>query len=336
MIILIIEQWQLLLTDAQNLMSNAFAAGTAANLETQISGYKRFCEYFHITEALPATPQILTAYITFLARSMKSQRSIQNYLSGVKMFHLLKGADHSAFGDLSVKLTMRGIGRTLCHTVKQALPITPIILVSMLDWLDLDDPLDATYWALFLICFFLFLRKSNIVPTSVRGFDAEKQFIRSDFQISKGVMLVNGKWSKTNQTGDRSGGLPVVSVTGSPLCPIVAFKRMCRLLPAPKSAPAFGMMKNGRYTVLTYSLFQAKLRVLLSAIGKNPSLYSTHSFRRGGASFAFQAGIPIELVKTLGDWRSDAYLRYLHMPLELRTDAARTFRTHLQQELNMK
>ena len=35
------------------------------------------------------------------------------------------------------------------------------------------------------------------------------------------------------------------------------------------------------------------------------------SFRRGGATFAFKAGVPFELIRLHGDWHSDAYLRYL-------------------------
>ena len=40
-------------------------------------------------------------------------------------------------------------------------------------------------------------------------------------------------------------------------------------------------------------------------------LYSPHSFRRGGATFAFQAGAHPLVIKCLGDWSSDAYLIYL-------------------------
>ena len=38
----------------------------------------------------------------------------------------------------------------------------------------------------------------------------------------------------------------------------------------------------------------------------------------GGSSFAFQAGVPIELIKMLGDWHSDAVLLYLTVPLTIR------------------
>jgi len=42
------------------------------------------------------------------------------------------------------------------------------------------------------------------------------------------------------------------------------------------------------------------------------------TFHKGEASFAFQAGIPVELIKILGDWHSDTVLLYLTVPLTIR------------------
>ncbi|KAI8502735.1 hypothetical protein Bbelb_194370 [Branchiostoma belcheri] len=54
--------------------------------------------------------------------------------------------------------------------------------------------------------------------------------------------------------------------------------------------------------------------------GLNPHLYSLHSGRRGGATFAFRAGVPVELIRLQGDWRSNAYLLYLKVPLRTRLE----------------
>ena len=47
-----------------------------------------------------------------------------------------------------------------------------------------------------------------------------------------------------------------------------------------------------------------------------------HSLRRGGATLAFKANVPGELIKIQGDWASECYLRYLSIPLEQRTGVA--------------
>ena len=46
-------------------------------------------------------------------------------------------------------------------------------------------------------------------------------------------------------------------------------------------------------------------------IGLDPNHYSSHSFRRGGATWAFKCGVSAELIQLQGDWKSDAYKLYL-------------------------
>ena len=77
--------------------------------------------------------------------------------------------------------------------------------------------------------------------------------------------------------------------------------------------------------VFTYSMFLTKLRVHLARVDIDPKAYAALSFRRGGASFAYQSGIPLELTKALGDWRSDTILIYLTMPLSIRLRTAHMF-----------
>ena len=40
------------------------------------------------------------------------------------------------------------------------------------------------------------------------------------------------------------------------------------------------------------------------------------NFRRGGTSFAFKAGMPADLIQLHGDWRSDAFKKYLSLTLK--------------------
>ena len=70
----------------------------------------------------------------------------------------------------------------------------------------------------------------------------------------------------------------------------------------------------------TYQKFLDQLRRLVD-IGLEPSHFASHTFRRGGASFAFQAGVPIEMIKKLGDWKADAVLFYLTVPMNMRLHA---------------
>ena len=73
------------------------------------------------------------------------------------------------------------------------------------------------------------------------------------------------------------------------------------------------MFSTSDGSVITYYKFQKKLRNYLDNIGLNPKLFSSHSFRRGFATLAFQSDIRPEHIQLLGDWKSDAYKCYLEL-----------------------
>ena len=62
--------------------------------------------------------------------------------------------------------------------------------------------------------------------------------------------------------------------------------------------------------IFTYGSFVATLRIHLTSLGwfRPQETEAGNSFCRGGASFAYQANVPIKLIKALGDWLSDTIL----------------------------
>ena len=60
---------------------------------------------------------------------------------------------------------------------------------------------------------------------------------------------------------------------------------------------------------MTVPAFNRTLTALTSRVGV--SGVSSHSLRRGGATWALSSGIHGELVKAMGDWKSVCYLVYL-------------------------
>ena len=151
-------------------------------------------------------------------------------------------------------------------------------------------------------------RKSNMVPNSVEDFDPSKQLIRQDVKVFQDVLVVLIKWSKTNQFGSRLLQVPLVAIPESVLCPVVAFKNMIRDTPASVHDPAFVRRTGkGRIKPLLYNHLQEKIKNLISKTGRDPQLYSSHSFR---CTWAFKAGAPTNLIQHHGDWLSDCYKRY--------------------------
>ena len=118
---------------------------------------------------------------------------------------------------------------------------------------------------------------------------------------------------KTNQFGQRVLKIPLLRIPGSVLCPVTAYLQMCMLIRAKSDDPLFVLPHR---KVVTYKIFQVVLKDLISKIGLDAQEFSSHSFRRGGTTFAFQSRVPIDLIKLHGDWKSDCYQKYLSFSLE--------------------
>ena len=67
---------------------------------------------------------------------------------------------------------------------------------------------------------------------------------------------------------------------------------------------------------MTKSVFVAKVRQALEALGLNPEEYAGHSFRIGAATAAARAGLKDSVIQALGRWNSAAFLHYIRTPRE--------------------
>lgn len=294
---------------------SAYAPGTFSNLSTQLYSYYAFCELYGFN-CFPVDAYILTLYAAFLARKFKSPQSVCNYVSGIKTIMEILDYPITVFSSPSLKLTLRGVSRLKQHKPKKASPITPNILLHMYSKLDLTVPFNAVTWALFLIAFFTMSRKSNLVLT--KGSKLNHHILRKDLKLKNGLLLVKFKSSKTNQDGTRHHLVPLIPIQNSVLCPITAYKNMCSMVPSSnEKMPAFSFFtKKDKLIPYTYEHYMSSIKALCEHIGLKSHKYSTHSFRRGGASWAFSNSVPGELLKTHGDWKSDAYQKYLDFSLE--------------------
>ena len=213
---------------------------------------------------------------------------------------------------------MRGIKRLNGDSVSQKLPITPEVLYKMQCHLNFASSLDATFWAACLVAFFSFFRKSNLLPPSTAAFDPQRHLRNCDVRLYQWGIILVVRWSKTIQYRNRTLLVPVPKVAHSLLCPWSAVIRAFKLAGVYQSTthafePAFIYREGSALKALTYSTFTDKLKLTLDIIkcGYDSLRFSGNSFRRGGATFALHCGVPSDYIKLQGDWKSNAYERYL-------------------------
>ena len=315
--------------ELKSTLRSAYSAGTYRNLRTQFRAFFLFCTYFSLTP-VPAQLDTICLYVQFLSRTLCPD-TIRNYLSGVKLLHLFMGADYPYTKEFVLSLTLRGVSRTALHTPSRAPPVTPGILLQLFHSSSAQDPIASTLFCAYLFAFFLMARLANIVPQSRRSFDPKRNLTRGDVVSDARGLIVTFKATKTIQFGERKLHIPLLRIPGSPLCPVKAYRRMIKLLPAPSTSALFLLPKPGGFELLTKRRFISEFRRSLRASGvHNAQVFRGHSFRRGAASWAFNQGVPGELIQLYGDWSSDAYKLYLEFTLEAKLALAHQFRQAIQ------
>ena len=172
---------------------------------------------------LPASTETLSLFTQFLSRSFKSTQSIKNYVSGVKSLHYLLGYSVDHINDFLINLGIKGIARLNPHSVKQAEPITPDILLKMAAKLNFTCTTDKVFWCLFLFAIFLFARKSNLVPTTKEDLKNKHFLMRKDVSVEANMLIISFRFSKTIQFGERILQTPLIEIEDSILCHVKHF-----------------------------------------------------------------------------------------------------------------
>lgn len=248
---------------------------------------------------VPVTDRTVALYAAYLARRLKPT-SIKQYINIVRVLHLECGLPHPFKDSWLVKSTLRGIERVKGCEVNRKSPVTPDLLLQIKTQLRLDRLQDCIFWAACLVMFFGLLRRSNLFAVDSK-FNECKQLTRDCFLVDQrsSAVTVLVRWSKTNQFKQKVQKILLPVLAPHPLCPATAVVAMFQKTDGknPK-CPAFP---------LSAQAFSGRLKMILG--GRTD--VTSHSFRRGGATWALTCGVPGEIIKVMGDWQSACYLTYL-------------------------
>ena len=305
----------------------AFSSSSARTYKSQYNTYATFCRRHRYTP-VPATSLVLSRYAVYLARTLKPT-SISAYMNVVRILHL--ELEHpNPLDDWYLSTVLRGIKNSNSVPPKQMLPITPGILRQMYENISLASNLMKAFWAASLVAFFSFYRKATLLPMS-RVHDCRTQLCRMDFTIQSHCALIEVKQTKTLRGRQRRLVVPVPKITNNILCPVNAVVKLLAAGPSiPSHAALFSYtLDKGALHNLNSETFVKILRNVLTRCGLPASRYSGHSYRRGGASFAASCGVPIELIKAQGDWRSNAVEHYLPSALHRRQQLIHTISNNI-------
>ena len=247
--------------------------------------------------------------------------TLKTYLSGIRHAQIMNGFPEPAQVATMprLKLLQAGVVRerafgSSTHTApKPRLPITIQLLSDIVRIWSRDSssqPHDtAMLRAAATLCFFGFFRSWEITVPSAREFDPRLHLTWGDISIndldSPTVVKVHLKRSKIDQAG--KGVAIFVGATGSELCPVAETVHYVRIR-GPSPGP-FLRFHDG--SPLTKAALVKRVREALTKLGLDASCYAGQSFRIGAATTAACSGIEDSAIRSLGRWRSDAFLRYI-------------------------
>ena len=294
-------------------MSQYFAKKSRLNVLSHLKQLSIFCVAFN-ESFLPVARDTLLGFIELMSRSCGFDH-LQHVTSSIRFLHNFSG--HPYPGDsFEFTVLLKGMKRKLSKSAKQALPITPEMLILMYQYVDINRPVELAHWTSFLFALRLLYRKSSIAPESLQSFDHRTGLSREKAVLSNGVVLIYQNHSKTDQFMANTRTIPVVPSNILALDPVLHYQKLVSENIVPGTCPAFSCLVNGLVRCVTHKSFTNYLKSLLRKIGVNPDNWSGHSFRRGGASLLYRLGIDPLTIQACGDWSSDTFLRYLEVNID--------------------
>ena len=292
---------------------------TKRNLLSILNTYQKFSDRYELIY-FPCDNQQLCRFGQHLKKTFKSPDAVANYISGVRTCMALLGLRLPDPQDKQMQMFLQGLKRVMPHAIKQAAPITPEILLKMSKVVDYRDIIETVAWTAVLVGFYMFLRKSNLVPDTMMTFNPNQQFCRADVNLTsvQDPLMVEVRWSKVIQFRQRVLRLPVLPAHNKAVCPVYWMHHMVARVQAGPQDPLFAIPNKKTVVALSANQLVTRFRKWLKIIQIDETQYSLHSLRRGGATFAYRSNLEAKMIQKLGDWSSEAYKRYIDVSMDQR------------------
>ena len=269
-------------------MSHYYTKQSLNNVLSHLRQLAVFCVSFRQV-FLPTSRETLLGFIALMSRSCGYDH-IEHILASVKFLHAYHGLEYAG-NTIEFDVLRRALKRKLRKPIKQALPITPEMLILMYQHVDVSSPHNLAHWSSFIFALRLLYRKSSVAPRSISSFDPKTGLSRQKVMLQDNVILVFENHSKTNQFMSTSRVIPLMSSQIQALDPVWHYVKLVNENNVPAASPAFSYVENGQVKCVTHYTFTTYSKQLLVKIGADLTRWSGHSFQRGGASLLYRLGL---------------------------------------------
>lgn len=305
----------------------ALAESTKVKYSQHAQYWVRFCSIFGLSEYILApTEAVACAFVGWLSFT-NGFSSVRVTLSGLRNFWRERGVQISTESWFALHRVVKGLKRDNGAAPTRKRPISPADLRGFHARMT-DSSFSTAIWACMLITWWGMLRKSNTTTGYRNHMDASAVILAADVRVlhSEWALELRIRKSKTNQYRDRVHVIILQGCRQHPLDPVQAWLAHALTNHPMAVEPAFSFTEIDVRQSITHDLLVKATKLLFVASGGDAREVSGHSYRRGGATFAFMSGVPDILIQRQGDWASLAYRMYVDMSTEsLRQTTSKMF-----------
>ena len=273
-----------------------------------ISGFRTYDDGLpHITE------NFLMLFVAHCHNKLKLRHcTIKLYLAGIRFSYLRAGHFYPLEGT-RLQYILRGVLKSQDNNTVKRLPITSDILHKLCTLLSkgvFSPFLDLMLQCIFKLAFFGFLRCGEFTSRNVHTSQTFVQIQDVSLRPNYTSFQFHLRSSKTDPFHT---GVNIVIYENDLLKPVYTMSSYLELRcssGASVTAPLF-VEDEFLNVPLSRDKFISMLKQCLLRLGYNDARYCGHSFRSGSATSAAAMGIEDHVIKTMGRWSSDCYVRYI-------------------------
>ena len=268
------------------------------------SCYKALISY-GLPTTLPLQPATVALYLSHLHHEKgNSPNTLSSHTSAIAFIHKLLGLTDPTESFLVKKVLQGAKNCNPCCDLR--LPITLPILYRLVDSIDhiCTTPWDRLlYRSMYLLAFFAFLRVGEMTGTPQAG--------THTLSVSS-IKAVPGTTSLSLTFSHYKHSKKPATITVEPqavarYCPVRAWNAYLALR---GSTPGPMFIRHTRQPVSRHA-FASQLALSLQACHLSPTLYKSHSFRIGAATYAAESKHSALQIQAMGRWNSNAFLKYI-------------------------
>ena len=249
----------------------------------------------------PAQPTHVALYLQHILETTGSYHSVDAVFYALKWAHNIAGISSPTDNSI-VQFIREGAKRILgTSQTNRKEPLTIEQLNRMVCRANLTNTLELRNICMYSLAFVGLLRFDDLI-----------RIRRSDLTFCSDFLRINITKSKNDQL--RKGNEILINDTTSPMSPVKLLKSYLSRVQIPenctkyifrpliKSKSRHCLVKVDRH--ISYSTFREGLKSDLTGIVEDPTIYSSHSLRSGGATKAANSGVNERMIQRHGRWRS--------------------------------